>query len=180
MAFSIFLLFFLLLWREYINNSFANNLTFFPWRSCIKGTLWAGSIIRSNIINWRQSKFCLTILMIQSHERNRKPFSAAKDFWDGFVQSKGLADIFQSLESQLKNSYQFRLTTSRSYSSPEDGLKLLVSSNPLLRFLLVINWDLVLGKSSSGFGHSRSSGIWPFSVSHLSWLGHSRQVIFWD
>ena len=72
-----------------------------------------------------------------------------KDFWDGFVQSKGLTDIFQSQESQFKNSYQFRLTTSRNYSSPEDGFRLLVSSNPHLRFLLVVNWDLVLGKSSS-------------------------------
>jgi hypothetical protein len=48
-----------------------------------------------------------------------------KDFWDGFVQSNWLTGVFQSLESQFKNFYQFRLMTSRF------RFMLLVSSNPL-------------------------------------------------
>ncbi len=42
-------------------------------------------------------------LMIQSHERNIKPFGAdINDFWDGFVLSKLLNGIVQSAEGQLK------------------------------------------------------------------------------
>ncbi len=60
---------------------------------------------------------------------------------------------FQSPEYQFINSYhyQFRLTTSRKRSSPEDGFRLLISANPLLRFRLVVSQDLAnSGKSSSG------------------------------
>jgi len=49
-------------------------------------------------------------------------------------QPKSLSAIFQSPESQLKNSYRFRLTTSRNRSSPEDDFRKLVSSNPLFRY----------------------------------------------
>jgi hypothetical protein len=63
--------------------------------------------------------------------------------------------------------------TSQNRLSPEDDFKLLVSLNPLLRFQLFVSWDLAsVGKSSSG--------IWPFSVSHLPGFGHSWKVIFWD
>jgi hypothetical protein len=34
-------------------------------------------LIRSAVKNWRSSKFFKKILMIQSHERSVKPFSAA-------------------------------------------------------------------------------------------------------
>ncbi len=51
----------------------------------------------------------------------------------------------------MKKSYQFRLTTSRNPSSSDNGFRLLVSSNPLLRFPLVVSRDLAnLGKTSSG------------------------------
>ncbi len=87
-----------------------------------------------------------------------------KDFWDGFVQSKRLTGVFQSPESQFKNSYQFLLVASRNRSSPGEGFRLLVSSNPLLRFRLVVSRDLaILNKSSSA--------IWPFSLSHVLGLG---------
>jgi hypothetical protein len=103
--------------------------------------------------------------MIQSHERNIKSFTRLKDFWRGFVQSKCLSCDLKSPESQFKNFFKFRLTTSRNRLSPEDGCRLLVSSNPLLRLWLVISSDLAnLGKSSSR--------IWPVSVSHLLGLGH--------
>jgi hypothetical protein len=59
------------------------------------------------IYNWAHSIHCNKII---------------KDFWDGFVQSKGLTGVFQSPESQ------FRLTTSWNFSY---GFRLLVSSNPL-------------------------------------------------
>jgi hypothetical protein len=36
--------------------------------------------IRSTAINWRPGKFSYKILMIQSHEGNIKPFSAAEGF----------------------------------------------------------------------------------------------------
>jgi hypothetical protein len=35
------------------------------------------SLIQSAVINWRPGKFLKKILMIQSHERNIKPFRAA-------------------------------------------------------------------------------------------------------
>jgi hypothetical protein len=63
------------------------------------------------------------------------------------------------LERQFKNYYQFQLT-----SSPEDGFRMLILSNPLLRFRLVV---------SPGFGHA----VW---VSHLPRFRHSRYVIFQD
>jgi hypothetical protein len=72
----------------------------------------------------------------------------------------GLPVVFNSRKVNFfnKNSYQFRHTTSPNCSSPEDGLRLQVSSNPLLRLRLVVSRDLAnLGKSSPG--------IWPFSVS---------------
>jgi hypothetical protein len=95
-----------------------------------------------------------------------------KDFQDGFVQLKRLTGVFPSQKRQFKNSYQFQLT-SWNRSSAEDGFWLLVSSDPLLRFQLVISRDLAnLGMSSSG--------IWPFWLSHLSGFGHSRLIIFWD
>jgi hypothetical protein len=34
-------------------------------------------LIRSLLLNWRPGKFLKIFLMIQSHERNIKPFSAA-------------------------------------------------------------------------------------------------------
>jgi hypothetical protein len=37
-------------------------------------------LIRSLLLNWRPGKFKNFFLMIQSHERNIKPFSAAKGF----------------------------------------------------------------------------------------------------
>jgi hypothetical protein len=42
--------------------------------------------------------------------------------------------IFHFPESQYKNSYQFRLMTSRNRLSPEDDFRQLVSSNRMLRF----------------------------------------------
>ncbi len=84
----------------------------------------------------------------------------------------------------IKNFYQFLLTTKRIYSSLEDGIRLLVTSKHLLRFWLVVSWDLAnLGKSSTGIcmailGKS-SSGIrpinwhsmkWKSPVSHFDWL----------
>ncbi len=41
----------------------------------------------ARLINWRPGKVFL-ILMIQFHERNKKPFRWLKAYWDGFVQSK--------------------------------------------------------------------------------------------
>ncbi len=80
---------------------------------------------------------------------------------------------FQSSESQFKNSYQFRLTTSWNRLSPEDGFRLLVSSNSFLRFLLVVRQALAyLGKSASR--------IWPFSVSHLPGLGRFLNWLYGD
>jgi hypothetical protein len=88
-----------------------------------------------------------------------------KDFWDGFVQSKGLTGVFQSPESQLKNFYHSGLRQAGIAHSQKMAFRLLVSSNPLLRFRLVASLDLAnLGKSSSG--------IWPFSVSHILGFGH--------
>jgi hypothetical protein len=56
--------------------------------------------------------------------------------------------------------------------SSEDGFRLVVSSNPLLRFKLVVIWDLVnLGKLYSG--------IRPFLVRHLLGFGQSWKVMFW-
>jgi len=63
-----------------------------------------GSIDPPSVPHWRSCKFnFLFFLMMQSHKRNIKP--------DGFVQSKWLAGVFHSPESQFKNSYQFRLLT---------------------------------------------------------------------
>jgi hypothetical protein len=45
-------------------------------------------LIRSGIINWSSGKFFFIIFVIKSQERSIKPFTAAKDFWDGFIQSK--------------------------------------------------------------------------------------------
>ncbi len=66
--------------------------------------------------------------------------------------------------------------------SEEDSFRLLDSSNPLLRFLLVMSRDLAnLGKSIHQdlaiLGKS-SSGICSFSVSHLLGLDQFWQVIF--
>ncbi len=86
--------------------------------------------------------------------------------------------------SQLKNSYQFLLMTSRNRSSLEDGFRLLVSSNPLLRFWLVVSRDLAnLGKSSSWnlpCSVCHPPGFWPFSVSHLLGLGWFFNWLFGD
>jgi hypothetical protein len=48
---------------------------------------------------------------------------------------------FSVTESQSKISLQFRLTTSHNHSFPDDGFRLLVSSNPLLRFRLGVSQD---------------------------------------
>ncbi len=87
--------------------------------------------IRCKILEAQQVFFL--ILMIQSHERSIKPFSfqRLKDFWDNFVRPKSLSRNFQSPENQFKNSYQFGLSTSWNWSSPEDDFRQLVSSDPL-------------------------------------------------
>jgi hypothetical protein len=70
----------------------------------------------------------------------------------------------------------------RNGSSPEDGFRLLVSSNPLLRFRFVVSLVLAivvslvlasLGKSSSGIAilDKSSSWIWPFLGKSSSFLG---------
>ncbi len=44
--------------------------------------LWGETgLIRSPVINWRPNKFLKIILMIQSHERNIKPFREAFLGW---------------------------------------------------------------------------------------------------
>ena len=91
-------------------------------------------LIRSAVKNWKPSKSLKKFLMIQSHERSIKSFQRLKYFWDDFVPLKSFSGIFQSTESQFKNSYQFRLRTSRNHSSPEDDFRQLVSSDPLFRF----------------------------------------------
>jgi hypothetical protein len=67
------------------------------------------------------------------------------------------------------------LMTSRNRLSLADGFRLLVLSNPLLRFRLVVSQDLadVVKPSSKTlpFSVSHLPGIWPFSVSHLLGLG---------
>ncbi len=89
-----------------------------------------------------------------------KPFRAASGFLGWLCPIKMTYRRFSVPQSQFKNCCQFQLTTSRNCLPPEDGFRLLVSSNPLLRFRLVISRDLaILGKSSFR--------IWPFPVSRL-------------
>ncbi len=65
-------------------------------------------LIRSTVTKCRPSKF----LMIQSHERNIKPFRAASGFLGWLCPIKvTFRGVFQSPESQFKNCYQFQLTT---------------------------------------------------------------------
>ncbi len=101
---------------------------------------------------------------VLSGERNIKLFSAAQGFLGWLCLLKVTWWRFSVPESQLKNFCQFRFTTSRNRLSPEDGFRLLVSSNPLLRFRLLVSRDL--GNAGKSF-----SGIWPFSVSHLLVVG---------
>jgi hypothetical protein len=108
--------------------------------------------IRSTVINWWPGKFCSKILMKQSQERNKNHLVRLRDFCDGSVQSQLL---FQFPESQFKNSYQFRLTTSWNRLSPEDGFRLLVSSNPLLRFsILTCQWRQIMVTDVPGLAHT--------------------------
>ncbi len=86
-----------------------------------------------------------------------------------------LLAFFSPRRVNLKISINSRLTTSRNRSSPEDGFRLLVSSNPLLRFQLVVKQGCVV----ANLGQS-SSGIWPFSVSYLLGFGLPQEVIFRD
>jgi hypothetical protein len=59
------------------------------------------------------------------------------------------------------------MTSEAGIAHPQkNGFRLLVSSNPLSRFRLVVSRDSAnLGKSYFG--------IWPFSVSHLPGFGYS-------
>ncbi len=117
--------------------------------------------------------------MIQSHERNIKPF---KSGW----RNSGVAISDQSdlpafsWKVILKNSYKFQ-----AYDKSESY----VPGRKLLYWYLA-NWFSVTPDHcnwcsgawpvpacrESGFG--QSSGIWPFLESRLPELGHSRQVIF--
>ncbi len=67
------------------------------------------------------------------------------------------------------------LMTSQNRLSLEDGFRLLVSSNTLIRFCIVASQDLAnLVKPSSKtlpFSIIHLPGIWPFLVSHLLGLG---------
>ena len=109
--------------------------------------------------------------MLQSHKRSIKPFSA--DFWDDFVQLKSFSRIFQSTESQFKNSYQFRLRTSRNCSSPEDDFRQLVSSDHLFRFTkMTFRHHQITEDDFPGPSWFRLSwdGIGQAPVSHLPWF----------
>jgi hypothetical protein len=93
-------------------------------------------------------------------------FSAPKGFLGWFCSIKVTYRAFQSPESQFKNSYHFRLTTSWNRSFPEDSFRPLVYQF-LFRFRLVLSRDLAtLVKSTHA--------IWPFAASHLVELGQSR------
>ncbi len=100
-----------------------------------------------------------------SREEHKSHLVRLKDLWDGFIH---LPAFFCPRKVNLKiPSINAGLLQNGTRSSPEDGFRVLVSSNPLLRFRLVLSWDLAnLGKSSSG--------IWPFLISHLPGFGHSR------
>ncbi len=103
----------------------------------------------------------------ENYKRNIKLLSAALGFLGWLWSIKVTYRRFSVPESQFKNSHQFQFTTSWNCSSLDDGFRLLFSLKPLLRFQLVVSWDLAnLGRSSSG--------IWPFSVSHLPGYGNSR------
>jgi hypothetical protein len=117
--------------------------------------------------------------MIQSHERNIKPF---KSGW----RNSGVAISNQSdLQRRFSVNLKIPINSSRNHLSPEENFRLLVSSNPLLIFCkLTCRWHQitvidVLGPGSGHWpvpacrepGFGQSSRIWPFLESHLLELG---------
>ncbi len=81
------------------------------------------------------------------------------------------SDLLHGVFSPGKTIFKFKSTPSKNRLSLEDGFRMLVSSNPLLRIWLIVSHDLAnLVKSSSGdlaILTKSSSGMWPFLVSHL-------------